>query len=48
MNEFNIRRRLASDGIPDDEIEDLLSDMAEQRNDEERDRQVEEHFRKPA
>ena len=45
MTDFNIRRRLASDGQTDQEIDDLLSERAEQRFDEERDSHAEELYK---
>ena len=45
MTEFNIRRRLAEDGQSPDEIEQCFDEIAEQRSDEDRDRQVEEHYK---
>jgi len=44
MNDFTIRRRLLEDGKSEHEADELLSEMAEQRNDDERDRAVEKHF----
>lgn len=48
MNDFTIRRRLAEDGMSKDDVEELLSAMAEQRNDEARDRAAEEQLEKAA
>lgn len=45
MTEFNIRRRLAEDGKSPDEIEELFDEIAEQRNDERRDQDAEEHYK---
>lgn len=42
MTEFNIRRRLAEDGQSPEEIEELLSELANQYNDDDRDRRAEE------
>ena len=46
MNTFNIRRRLAEDGKSEHEVDVLLSEMAEQRRDEQRDRECEEQLEK--
>ena len=45
MTEFNIRRRLAEDGQSPEEIEELISEIANQRNDDDRDRDVEEFYK---
>ena len=44
MTIFNIRRRTATDDLSPEEIENLISENAEQRNDEARDRAAEKHF----
>ena len=45
MTESNIRRRLAENGNSPDEIEEALDEIAEQRNDEQRDRDAEELYK---
>lgn len=45
MNDFNIRRRLIEDGESEHDVEELLSGMAEQRNDDARDRAAEDHYK---
>lgn len=44
MTDFSIRRRLAEDGQSPEEIEALLSELAEQRNDQDRDDRAEQHY----
>ena len=46
MNIFNIRRRLLEDGLPEHEVDERLSEMAEQRRDEQRDRECEQQLEK--
>ena len=46
MSDFSIRRRLLKDGEAEHEVEELLNEMAEQRNDEARDLAAEEFFYK--
>jgi hypothetical protein len=48
MTDFNIRRRLIDEGRTSEEIEALFDDVAEQRGDEYRDLQAEEHYREEA
>ena len=45
MNYFVLRRRLLKDGESEHDIEELLNEMAEQRNDETRDSAAEEHYK---
>ena len=45
MTDFNIRRRLIDEGQSDTEIEELLGEVAEQRIDEYRDQQAEDHYK---
>ena len=45
MNDFTIRRRMESDGLPDHEIEAKLANMASDANDEQRDRDVEQQHK---
>lgn len=45
MNDFNIRRRLASDDMSTDDVEAALEDLAGQRNDDARDRAAEDHYK---
>ena len=44
MTDSNLRRRLANDGMSPAEVEDMLCDLTNQRNDEARDRAAEKHF----
>lgn len=48
MTDYNIRRRLAEDGQTDREIEQLFDEIAEQRSDEQRDCEAEEHYKEKA
>ena len=45
MTESNLRTKLACDGMSHEQIEELLNELAEVRNDEARDRAAEEHFK---
>ena len=45
MTRFNIRRRTANDDLSPEEVEQLVSELAEQRIDEERDRRAEELYK---
>lgn len=45
MNDFTIRRRMLEDGKSEHDVDELLTEIAEHRSDEERDRQAEQHFK---
>ena len=45
MNDSVLRRRLLKDGESEHDIEELLNEMAEQRNDEARDFAADEHYK---
>ena len=45
MTNFNLRRRLADEGYSAEEIDEALSEEAERRNDDRRDRDLEESYK---
>ena len=45
MNDFTIRRRLLEDGESEHDVDELLNEMAEERNDDARDRAAEDHYK---
>lgn len=48
MNDHTIRRRIAADGPTAQELDDMASERAEQRFEEERDRHAEELYKEVA
>lgn len=48
MNDFTIRRRLLEDGKSEHDVDELLTEIAEQKRNELRDRAAEEHFKEKA
>ena len=44
MNDFTIRRRVANDDMTHEEVNELLTELADHKRDEQRDRDAEKHF----
>lgn len=45
MNDFTIRRRLLADGESEYAVAERITELAERKHDEQRDRAAEEHFK---